>query len=164
MKKWTALMGMATLLTTGALAGGGAMMPGGSTIAGIVSNDPNFSTLLAAVQAAGLVETLSSPGPFTVFAPTNAAFAKVDPDTLNGLLNDPKALKAVLLYHVVPGRVTAAQVMKIKSAKTVNGANVKVAVSGGMVMINDATVTAADVKASNGIIHVIDSVLLPPSN
>jgi uncharacterized surface protein with fasciclin (FAS1) repeats len=164
MKKWTALMGMATLLTTGALAGGGAMMPAGSTIAGIVSNDPNFSTLLAAVQAAGLVETLSSPGPFTVFAPTNAAFAKVDPDTLNGLLNDPEALKAVLLYHVVSGRVTSTQVVKLNSAKTVNGANVNIAVSGGTVSINDATVTAVDVKASNGIIHVIDSVLLPPAN
>ncbi|MCD0162821.1 MULTISPECIES: fasciclin domain-containing protein [unclassified Deinococcus] len=151
----------ALLLSTTAFAGGGSMVPGGNTIASIVANDPNFSTLLAAVQAAGLVDTLNSAGPFTVFAPTNAAFAKVPEADLNALLNDPAQLKALLLYHVVPGRVTAAQVTKLTSAKTVNGANIRISTSGGMVMINDSTVTKADVRASNGVIHVIDTVLMP---
>ncbi|QLG12064.1 fasciclin domain-containing protein [Deinococcus sp. D7000] len=151
-----------TLLFTGvAFAGGGSSMPSGNTIAGIVSNDPNFSTLLAAVKAAGLVETLSSPGPFTVFAPTNAAFAKIPQADLNALLNDPAALKSVLLYHVVPGKVTASQVTGLTSATTVNGADLNISTSGGMVMINDATVTKADIMASNGVIHVIDTVLMP---
>jgi uncharacterized surface protein with fasciclin (FAS1) repeats len=153
----------ATLALTGMVtAGGGGSVPGGNTIAAIVSNDPNFSTLLSAVQAAGLVETLSSAGPFTVFAPTNAAFAKVPADQLNALLNDPAQLKAVLLYHVVAGRVTAAQVSRLTSANTVNGAAVQIDASNG-VKINDATVTQADIRASNGIIHVIDTVLLPPN-
>jgi len=97
-----------------------------------------------------------------VFAPTNAAFAKVPADQLNALLANPTQLRAVLLYHVVPGRVTAAKVSTLTSAKTVNGANVNISVSGGTVRINNATVTSADVRASNGIVHVIDSVLLPP--
>jgi uncharacterized surface protein with fasciclin (FAS1) repeats len=151
-----------TLLFSGvAFAGGGSSMPASNTIAGIVANDPNFSTLLAAVKAAGLVETLSSPGPFTVFAPTNAAFAKIPEADLNALLNDPAQLKAVLLYHVVPGKVTASQVTGLTSATTVNGADLNISTSGGMVMINDATVTKADVMASNGVIHVIDTVLMP---
>ncbi len=155
------LLSAALLMTGAAVAGGGSSMPAGNTIAGIVSNDPNFSTLLAAVKAAGLVETLSSPGPFTVFAPTNAAFAKIPQDQLNALLNDPAQLKSVLLYHVVPGRVTAAQVTGLTSATTVNGADLNVSTSGGMVMINDATVTQTNINASNGIIHVIDTVLMP---
>ncbi|MBZ9714369.1 fasciclin domain-containing protein [Deinococcus multiflagellatus] len=136
-------------------------MPRGNTIAAIVANDPNFSTLLSAVQAAGLVDTLSSAGPFTVFAPTNAAFAKVPAADLNALLNDRERLRALLLYHVVPGRVTAAQVTGLSSAKTVNGASLNISTSGNMVMINDATVTRADIRASNGIIHVVDTVLMP---
>ncbi|WP_328774610.1 fasciclin domain-containing protein [Deinococcus aquaedulcis] len=136
-------------------------MPRGNTIAAIVSNDPNFSTLLSAVQAAGLVDTLNSAGPFTVFAPTNAAFAKVPAADLNALLNDRERLRALLLYHVVPGRVTAAQVTGLSSAKTVNGASLNISTSGNMVMINDATVTRADIRASNGIIHVVDTVLMP---
>ncbi|MDV6373266.1 fasciclin domain-containing protein [Deinococcus arenicola] len=151
-----------TLLFSGAaLAGGGSSMPGGNTIAAIVSNDPNFSTLLAAVKAAGLVETLSSPGPFTVFAPTNAAFAKIPAADLTALLNDPAQLKAVLLYHVVAGKVTASQVMGMSSGTTVNGADVRVSMMDGKVMINDSTVTKADIMASNGVIHVIDTVLMP---
>ncbi|MFC3831377.1 MULTISPECIES: fasciclin domain-containing protein [Deinococcus] len=149
------------LLTSTAVAGGGSTVPSGTTIAGVVSNDPNFSTLLAAVQAAGLVETLSGPGPFTVFAPTNAAFAKIPQADLDALLNDREKLRAVLLYHVVPGRVTAAQVMNLTTAKTVNGANVNVSMMGSSVMINDSTVTQADIRASNGVIHVIDTVLMP---
>ncbi|WP_343216500.1 fasciclin domain-containing protein [Deinococcus aestuarii] len=128
-----------------------------------MSNDPNFSTLLSAVQAAGLTQTLAGPGPFTVFAPTNAAFAKVPADQLQALLNNPAQLRAVLLYHVVPGRVTSAQVAGLSSATTAQGGTLTVSASGGTVRINDATVTQADVPASNGVIHVIDTVLLPPS-
>lgn len=151
----------ACLLSGSVVAGGGSAVPSGNTIAAIVSNDPNFSTLLTAVQAAGLAETLSGPGPFTVFAPTNAAFAKVPAADLQALLNDRAKLRALLLYHVVPGRVTSTQVAGLSSAKTVNGANVRVSATGGMVMINESTVTQADVRASNGVIHVIDTVLMP---
>ncbi|PTA69187.1 hypothetical protein C8263_05035 [Deinococcus arcticus] len=153
---------LAALMLPGVVvAGGGSAVPRGNTIAAIVSNDPNFSTLLSAVQAAGLVDTLNSAGPFTVFAPTNAAFAKVPAADLNALLNDRERLRALLLYHVVPGRVTAAQVTGLSSAKTANGANLSIRTSGNMVMINDATVTRADIRASNGIIHVVDTVLMP---
>ncbi|WP_199188310.1 fasciclin domain-containing protein [Deinococcus arcticus] len=156
------VMMLAALMLPGVVvAGGGSAVPRGNTIAAIVSNDPNFSTLLSAVQAAGLVDTLNSAGPFTVFAPTNAAFAKVPAADLNALLNDRERLRALLLYHVVPGRVTAAQVTGLSSAKTANGANLSIRTSGNMVMINDATVTRADIRASNGIIHVVDTVLMP---
>ncbi len=159
MKKLAMLV--ALMLPGMVVAGGGSAVPRGNTIAAIVSNDPNFSTLLSAVQAAGLVDTLNSAGPFTVFAPTNAAFAKVPAADLNALLNDRERLRALLLYHVVPGRVTAAQVTGLSSAKTVNGASLNISTSGNMVMINDATVTRADIRASNGIIHVVDTVLMP---
>ena len=172
MKKSTILLSLGLILGSTALAGGAgtpAVKPPAApagvaacpTITQIVASDPQFSTLLTAVQAAGLADTLSS-GSYTVFAPTNAAFAKVPSDTLSNLLNDPAMLKAVLLYHVVPGKVSAKQVMSLKSAKTANGANVSVKVSGGKVMINTATVIKADVCARNGLVHVIDSVLLPP--
>lgn len=143
------------------MAGGGSNVPSGTTIAAIVANDPNFSTLLSAVQAAGLVETLNSPGPYTVFAPTNAAFAKVPSSQLQALLNDREQLRALLLYHVVPGRVTAAQVKTLSSAATAQGSTVNVSTMNGKVMVDDATVTRADLRASNGIIHVIDTVLMP---
>lgn len=157
------LIALSALLLTAApsFAGGGSAVPTGNTIAAIVSNDPNFSTLLAAVQAAGLAETLSSPGPFTVFAPTNAAFAKLPKAQLDSLLNDPAALRALLLYHVVPGRVMAAKVVTLTAAKTVNGANVRISVGGSTVRINTATVTRTDIRARNGVIHVIDTVLKP---
>jgi uncharacterized surface protein with fasciclin (FAS1) repeats len=122
----------------------------------------SFQTLLAAAGAAGLVETLKGPGPFTVFAPTDAAFRKLPTGAMDALLADPERLRAVLLYHVVPGRVTAAQVTGMTSANTVNGAAVRVRSQGGSVMINNATVAQADVAASNGVIHVIDTVLMPP--
>jgi len=158
------LLGTTVSLSTDALAGGGAGVATRPTIAGIVASDPNFSTLLAAVQAAGLVDTLNGAGPFTVFAPTNAAFAKIPQDQLAALLNDRDALTRVLTYHVVPGRVTAAQVVNVRSAPTVAGENLTVNVSGGVVRINDARVTRTDIAASNGVIHVIDTVLLPPAN
>ena len=125
-----------------------------------------FTTLAAALDGAGLVATLKGPGPFTVFAPTDAAFAKLPAGTLEDLLRpENKArLAAILTYHVVPGRVTAADVARLEEAETVNGETVEVrADGGGGVMINDAKVTAADVAASNGVIHVIDTVMLPPA-
>lgn len=167
MKKQTSLITLSLLLATPALAGGAggpATSPGAAacqTIAQIVSNDAQFSTLLTAVQAAGLTETLAS-GQYTVFAPTNAAFAKLPSDQLAMVLNDEEMLRSVLLYHVVPGKVSSQQVRSLRSAKTAQGANVTVAVSGSRVTINGANVTRADVAACNGVIHVIDTVLMPP--
>jgi len=123
-----------------------------------------FKTLAAALEAAGLVETLKGSGPFTVFAPTDAAFAKLPDGTLEDLLKpeNKDQLTAILTYHVVPGQVTAAEVTQLDEAKTVNGKTVEVSAEGGNVRINDARVTKADIAASNGVIHVIDSVILPP--
>lgn len=122
-----------------------------------------FNTLVAAVKAAGLVDTLKGPGPFTVFAPTDEAFAKLPAGTLDSLLQpENKAkLKSILLYHVVPGRVTAEQVMKIHMAKTAEGQNVMIKAMDGNAMVNNAHVTKTDIFTSNGVIHVIDTVLLP---
>lgn len=134
------------------------------TIVGVASSDPQFSTLVKLVKSAGLAGTLSK-GSYTVFAPTDAAFAKVPKATLNALAKDKAKLKSVLLYHVVKGRVPASKVVGLKSAKTVEGSSVKIAVKGGKVYLNGSTrVTKTDVKASNGIIHVIDKVLLPPAS
>ena len=121
----------------------------------------SFKTLAAALQAAGLVETLSGPGPFTVFAPTDEAFAKLPAGTVEALLKDKAKLTAILTYHVVAGNVPSTEVVKLKSAKTVNGQDVKISLMGNTVMVNNAHVTAADIKASNGVIHVIDTVILP---
>jgi uncharacterized surface protein with fasciclin (FAS1) repeats len=123
----------------------------------------SFNTLAKALQAAGLVDTLKGKGPFTVFAPTDEAFSKLPAGTVESLLKpeNKEKLKAILLYHVVSGDVTAAQVVKLSSAKTINGEDVKIAVNGGTVMVNDARVVKADVQASNGVIHIIDTVLLP---
>jgi uncharacterized surface protein with fasciclin (FAS1) repeats len=138
------------------------------TIVDVAVASPNFTVLVAALKAAGLVATLSGPGPFTVFAPTDAAFAtalKTLAITKEQLLADVAKLKTILTYHVVAGDVMAADVLKLdgKEVATVAGPKVKVTISGSTVMINDATVTTADVKASNGVIHVIDKVLLPPA-
>ena len=121
----------------------------------------NFKTLVAAVQAAGLVDTLNGPGPFTVFAPTDAAFAALPAGTVDALLKDPAKLKDILLYHVVSGAVTSGDVVKLTQAKTVGGGNLTVSVSGSTVRVNDATVTTVDITATNGVIHVIDKVLIP---
>ncbi len=121
----------------------------------------SFKTLVAAVQAAGLVDTLKSEGPFTVFAPTDDAFDKLPAGTVDALLADPEKLKAILLYHVVSGEVTADQVVKLSNATTVQGSDVEIRVAGGSVMVDDATVVEADVRASNGVIHVIDTVVIP---
>ena len=125
-----------------------------------------FATLVAAVTAADLATTLKSPGPFTVFAPTDAAFAKLPAGTVDMLLlpENKAMLQAVLKYHVVAGEVKSAQVVTLTSATTLQGSDVAITVTGSTVKVNDATVTAADVDASNGVIHVIDTVLLPPAN
>lgn len=123
----------------------------------------SFTTLVAAVKAAGLVDTLKGAGPFTVFAPTDDAFKKLPAGTVEGLLKDPEKLKKILLYHVVSGKVMAADVVKVKSAKSVEGANIRVKVEGSTVMVNNATVVKTDIACSNGVIHVIDTVIMPPS-
>jgi transforming growth factor-beta-induced protein len=121
----------------------------------------DFGTLLAAVEAAGLTDVLSGPGPFTVFAPTDAAFAQISEETLNGLLADPEALGAILTYHVVGGEVLAADVVQLDEAVTVNGASLQITVEGGGVRVNEASVVATDILARNGVVHVIDQVLIP---
>ena len=122
-----------------------------------------FKTLVTAVKAADLVEALKGDGPFTVFAPTDEAFAKVPKDTLDGLLKDKKALTGVLTYHVVPGKVMAADVVKLTEAKTVQGQPIKITVVDGKVKVNDANVIKTDIECKNGVIHVVDGVILPPA-
>ena len=133
-----------------------------STIVDLAVADGRFTTLVAAVQAAGLVDTLKSKGPFTVFAPTDDAFKKLPAGTVEGLLKDIPTLKNILLYHVVSGDVRAADVVKLTSANTVLGKPVTIKVEGNKVMVNNAMVIITDIAASNGVIHVIDTVLLPP--
>ena len=122
-----------------------------------------FTTLTKLLARAGLVKTLQQPGPYTVFAPTDAAFKRVPAATLNGLLKDKAKLKAVLLYHVVAGKVTSAKVAELSSAKTVGGKTVRIRVAGSKVFVNRSEVTKADVMASNGVIHIVNRVLIPPA-
>jgi uncharacterized surface protein with fasciclin (FAS1) repeats len=123
----------------------------------------SFKTLVAAVQAAGLVDALKGQGPLTVFAPTDEAFKKLPAGTVENLLKpeNKDKLIAVLTYHVVPGRVTAGEVVNLNSAKTLNGHSLKISARDGKVLVDGARVTATDIMASNGVIHVIDSVVLP---
>ncbi len=121
----------------------------------------SFKTLAKALTAAGLVDALKGEGPFTVFAPTDEAFAKLPKGTLESLLKDKEALKNILLYHVVSGSVTSSDVVKLKNATTLSGQSVKISVKGDKVMIDKSSVTAVDIAASNGVIHVIDQVLIP---
>jgi uncharacterized surface protein with fasciclin (FAS1) repeats len=137
-----------------------------TTITQTAVSNPQFSTLVTLLKKAGLASTLNKPGAFTVFAPTNAAFAKLPKATLEKVGNDPALLKSVLLYHVVKGKVPAATVVTLggKQVKTLAGPSVKVAVRGGKVFLNGSTrVTKTDVMASNGVIHVINKVLVPKS-
>ena len=122
-----------------------------------------FKTLVAAVKAAGLLDTLKGPGPFTVFAPTDEAFAKLPAGTVESLLKpENKArLQSILTYHVIPGKVMSRELVKLDSAKTVEGGSIAIQTMGGGVMVNNAHVTQADIVASNGVIHVIDTVILP---
>ena len=152
MKLLFAVGAMLTLFTFGATA---------ADIVDTAVSAGNFTTLVTAVKAAGLVDTLKGAGPFTVFAPTDEAFAKLPPGTVDALLKDTDKLKAILLYHVVSGKVMAADVMKMKTAKTVEGGSVKIHEMGDKVMINNATVIKADIICDNGVIHAIDTVLMP---
>ncbi len=122
----------------------------------------SFSTLVAAVKAAGLADTLSGPGPFTVFAPTDDAFAALPAGTVEGLLADPAALAKILTYHVVAGKVLSTDLTEGMMATTVNGAQATITLEDGP-MIDDASIVTADIEASNGVIHVIDAVIMPPS-
>ena len=134
------------------------------TVVDIAVGNPDFSTLVTALKAAGLVDTLNGKGPFTVFAPTNAAFAKLPAGTVESFIKPENKAKltAILTYHVVAGRVLAKDVVTLKSATTVQGGKVKINAKKG-VMVNNAKVTATDILGSNGVIHVIDTVLMPPS-
>jgi uncharacterized surface protein with fasciclin (FAS1) repeats len=120
-----------------------------------------FNTLVTAVKAADLVETLSGPGPFTVFAPTDDAFAALPAGTVESLLQNKDKLQAILTYHVVPGKVMASDVVNLQSAKTVNGQEITITVKDGMVMVDNAKVIKTDIECTNGVIHVIDVVILP---
>ena len=131
------------------------------TIVDIAAGAGNFKTLVAALKAAGLVETLSGKGPFTVFAPTDDAFAKLPAGTVDALLKDTAKLTKILTYHVVSGTVTAKQVVGLKSATTVQGSSVAISVRDGKVKVGGANVVKTDILASNGVIHVIDTVLIP---
>jgi uncharacterized surface protein with fasciclin (FAS1) repeats len=133
------------------------------SVADIASGSKQFETLTSLLGKAGLVETLDGKGRFTVFAPTDEAFAKVPQSTLDTLAANPEQLKAVLLYHVANGKLTARKVVKRKSIRTLNGARVKVRVTKQGVRVNGAKVTKTDIRASNGVIHVVDQVLLPPA-
>ena len=134
------------------------------TIVQTAKDAGQFNTLCELVAAAGLVDTLNSAGPFTVFAPTDAAFAKLPPETVAALKKDPKALAAILTYHVAPGKKDAAEVVKMKEIMTVQGQPIMITIVDGKVMLNkSATVVKTDVGASNGVIHVIDTVIMPPA-
>ena len=153
---------IAAVVSMGALAPLGAsaaMGPG--DIVQTASAAGEFHTLLNLATRAGLAKTLEGKGPFTVFAPTDAAFAKVPKATLAALMKDKSKLRAVLLYHVLAGKITAAKLEKMHSVKTLNGQSLTIKVMGGTVMVGDATVTKANVAASNGVIHVINKVLIP---
>lgn len=141
------------------------ILPVEQTLPEVAANAKSFGTLLAAVTAADLAETLSSPGPFTVFAPTDEAFSKLPEGTVETLLKpeNKSQLIDVLTYHVVPGRVYATDALRAEKAKTVQGGSVKIATSGDSARVNNATLLATDIDAANGVIHVIDQVLLPPT-
>ncbi len=134
--------------------------PAKADIVAIAASAGDFKTLVAAVQAAGLVDTLKGEGPFTVFAPTDEAFAKIPKAQLDAVLKDQEALVKVLTYHVVPGKVTAAEVVKLSSAKTVEGQSITIDTRDG-VKVDNARVIKTDIEAQNGIIHVIDTVIMP---
>lgn len=133
------------------------------TIVDIAAGNPDFSTLVAAVTAADLGTTLSGPGPFTVFAPTNEAFAKIPKAQLDAILADKALLTSILTYHVVPGEILAGDLKKSQKVETVEGSKVKVVKKKSGAKVDNAAITATDIVGSNGVIHVIDTVLLPPS-
>lgn len=156
-RAWLALAPLAALFISGC-----ATMSAPKNIVDTAAASPDFSTLAKLIGDAGLADTLKGAGPFTVFAPTNAAFAKVPAKTMSELAADKERLRAVLTYHVVPGNVMSAEV-KPGNVKTVQGANVALSRAGTFVTVEDAVVTKADIKATNGVIHAIDTVLIPPA-
>lgn len=160
MKHMTKLAAVALVAGLAAISFAGDDKAKGKTVVDTAIAAGNFKTLVTALQAADLVDTLNGKGPFTVFAPTDEAFAKLSPGALDGLLKDKQKLQAVLTYHVVSGKVMAADVVKLKDAKTVNGQTVMIDTKDG-VKVNDAKVVKTDIDASNGVIHVIDTVLMP---
>lgn len=157
------LMGVLLAFGIGTASAGGMDYGDKGNIVQVAAKAGQFETLVAALKAAGLDATLEGEGPYTVFAPTDAAFGKLPDGTAETLLKpeNQEKLKSVLLYHVVSGRVPAETAMTLDSAKTVQGGEVRISTMDGKVMVNDATVVAADVEASNGVIHVIDTVLIP---
>ena len=160
MKKFLALAATVTALV--AVSAGPATAAPSKNIVETAAGAPQFSTLVELVEKAGLAKTLSGNTKYTVFAPTNAAFAKVPKKTLNGLLEDRAALRKVLLYHLLPGSVPASKVLKTKSAKTAEGAKVQFSVRGKSAYVNEAKIIDTDIRCSNGIIHAINGVLIPP--
>lgn len=155
-----AVAGMAAV----ALQSSWAMTNPGKDIVDTAVSAGSFKTLVTAVKAADLVETLKGKGPFTVFAPTDEAFKKIPKEKLDALLKDKKALAGVLTYHVVSGKVMAADVVKLQSAKTVQGQPIAIAVKDGAVTINGVNVVKTDIICENGVIHIIDAVLMPPAD
>ncbi len=133
------------------------------TVVVVASKNPDFSTLVTAVTKAGLVATLNQPGPYTVFAPTNEAFAKIPADQLNAILADKAQLTKILTYHVVPGKVMAADLQPEQMVKTVEGQDLDIKVTNGAATVNGCNIVKTDVPASNGVVHVIDCVLIPPA-
>jgi len=158
-----ALAGLAAVLATAVASPSAAAPRTEQDIVATAVAAGHFTTLTKLVKRAGLVSTLRQPGPYTVFAPTDAAFKKVPKRTLTMLLRNKAKLRAVLLYHVVVGKVTAADVVKLRSAKTANGKSLRIRVAGSNVFVNSAKVTTPDVMATNGVIHVINRVLIPPA-
>jgi uncharacterized surface protein with fasciclin (FAS1) repeats len=138
-------------------------MAAAETIVGVAAANPDFSTLVTAVKTAGLESTLSGPGPYTVFAPTNEAFAKIPKAQLDAILADQQQLTSVLTYHVLPSAVKAGDLQPTQSVATVQGANVDIKVDGTTATINGCNIVKTDIQASNGVIHVIDCVLIPPT-
>ena len=165
MKFQIASMAIAAVAAMGLMTSTAAVQAADKDIVDTAVSAGQFKTLAAALGAAGLVDTLKGAGPFTVFAPTDDAFAKLPAGTVENLLKpeNKDQLTAILTYHVVPGSVMASDVVKLKSAKTVNGKSVDVAVDGSSVKIDEANVTKTDIAASNGVIHVIDTVMIPKS-
>lgn len=155
---------LVAVLTVVAVPAGSASAATNKDIVETAASAPQFSTLVSLVKKAGLVGVLSGKANYTVFAPTNAAFAKVPKKTLNQLAADKAMLKQVLLYHVLPGKVPASKVLKTKSAMTAEGSKVTFSVRGDNAFVNDAKITKTDIRCSNGIIHAINAVLLPPSS
>ena len=149
-------------VVTMAMLSGCATRPAPVSVADTIAANPRLSTLSSLVAKTGLTDTLKGTGPFTVFAPSNDAFAKVPAKTMEDLGKDPAKLKAVLTYHVVAGKVMAADV-KNGNSKTVNGANIALSKAGEFVTVEDAMVQTADISATNGVVHVVDSVLIPPA-